>query len=287
MNSLVRLLNDKGDRAGAAAVALEATQADLRWAEKGLAGAPNDPMILAVRGEALARLGQFEPALRDYDRAIELDASRATCWVQRACLHLFLDHREPYREQCVQMLRHFGDAVDPDVGDRVAMTCLLAPEPQTEPRVIARLIGLGASRTDPALRPWADQTRGVAQYRAGDSAAAVETLTRSRAGFTQGQWHAADFYLAMAHHRLGQAGEARACLDQGVARTRSTFVTAEAGDAVGGTGAAGAIPVDAAGWRVGADVSRLSGSLEDWLTCQIARREAEGLIGNPKGPANK
>jgi tetratricopeptide (TPR) repeat protein len=59
-------------------------------------------------------------------------------------------------------------------------------------------------------------TLGVAQYRAGRNADAVATLERSLA-VNRGGFTAYDlFFLAMAHHRLGNRVEARECFDRAV-----------------------------------------------------------------------
>jgi hypothetical protein len=56
----------------------------------------------------------------------------------------------------------------------------------------------------------------VALYRAGDYVESVPILERSLA-LGKGDFDAFDlFFLAMAHHRLGHATQARACLDRAV-----------------------------------------------------------------------
>lgn len=59
-------------------------------------------------------------------------------------------------------------------------------------------------------------TKGVAQYRAGQWKAAVATLDKSVALLPQDQFAVNGFFLAMAHWQLGQQDEARQCYEQSV-----------------------------------------------------------------------
>ena len=83
-------------------------------------------------------------------------------------------------------------------------------------------------------------------------------MTASRDAF-QGprfRWHAGvDFYLAMAYQKLGDAARAREALATGVAGSERYLFQAGEGDlGYGGT--------------------------SNWLICQIARKEAEAVVGD-------
>jgi tetratricopeptide (TPR) repeat protein len=82
--------------------------------------------------------------------------------------------------------------------------------------VLAARLAAFAVALSPAEQPSLN-TLGVTLYRAGRFAEAIETLGKSlKAG--KGQLDGFDlFFLAMAHHRLGQRDEARRCFDRAVA----------------------------------------------------------------------
>jgi len=86
---------------------------------------------------------------------------------------------------------------------------LLAGDPSSRLHDPARALGLASAAVAKAPRQgefW--NTLGVARYRSGDSAGAVEALgesTRLRRGGDAYDW----CFLAMAHHRLGHADDAR------------------------------------------------------------------------------
>ncbi|WP_152054428.1 serine/threonine-protein kinase [Tautonia marina] len=81
----------------------------------------------------------------------------------------------------------------------------------------ARAVILASEAVELAPEKWAYwDTLGVAAYRNGEWQTAIEALDRSmtlHGGGNPGQW----LFLAMAHHRLGRAAEARFWLDRAVA----------------------------------------------------------------------
>src|SRR5439155_17525669 len=130
-----------------------------------------------TRGDAHAALGQWDKAVADYAKAIELNPAASAlnnlAWLLATCAEATL--RNPKR--AVELAR-----------EAVA----LAPQ---------------------AGYIW--NTLGVAHYRAGEWNAAIAALEKSmalRKGGDSADW----FFLAMAHWQLGEKDEARNWYDQAV-----------------------------------------------------------------------
>jgi WD40 repeat protein/tetratricopeptide (TPR) repeat protein len=179
---------------------------------------------LHQRGHAFLRQRRFEEALADFRAASVQNARDA--------------HLRAYRGVCLWMLKRHALALDelepafqsdPDVVraiinlDRAlnsrAWELATGDAPGRNPTLAVRLAAFAV-----ALAPDEQvylNTLGVALYRCGKSAEAIETLGRSlKAG--KGRFDGFDlFFLAMAHHRLGHDDEARACFNHAAHWLRS------------------------------------------------------------------
>jgi Flp pilus assembly protein TadD len=120
--------------------------------------------------------------------------------------------QEGYRQACAWMIGRFGKATDASTANTVAWACALGQEalPDLKPALQLASVAVLANAKDASAR----NTLGAVLCRAGrykEALAELNTsLKLSRSGGT-----AADFlFLAMAHHRLGDAGEARKRLEQ-------------------------------------------------------------------------
>jgi tetratricopeptide (TPR) repeat protein len=214
-------------------------------------------------GDVRARLGRWDEAAAAFGRALELDPAGQPYWLGAVpLLHLHRGDVAAYRRACREMLEHFGPTDRPEIAARAAMACLLIRDPATLERAV-KLAERATTGTEklPAYRHFM-MVRGVAEYRAGRHASAVEWLRRCQ---PQAQGEAAMVparappdatvlaVLAMAHHRLGQAEEARAAF----ARARA-LVAKHSPDPTQGR------PFDS-NWQ-------------EWLRCQIFLGEAEALL---------
>jgi tetratricopeptide (TPR) repeat protein len=149
-----------------------------------------------------------------------------------ALLQLYKGDIEGYRKRCAQMLDHFSQTKNAVTAHWVAWTCVLAPN-AVEDLGQAVKLAEQALESDPENEQHL-RTLGVILYRAGRFDEALEKLsqvavrweetgqlpTRTSPAYT---W----YFLAMAHHRLGHAEEARTWLGKAVERAEKEI----AGDA--------------------------------------------------------
>ena len=252
---VLRAQRDVG-RAGAAEVRLLGIQEGV--ATDAIALSPADSDLYDGRGNLRARAGRFEEAIADYDKAIELDPRDHWRWYYRGCILAYTGHTDAYRAHCRAMLLRFGGATDRYVADRTAKTCMLLPGATPDLGAQLRLVQVvtAPGAVEESAEPWFRLLRGFAEYRRGDYAAAVDCLEQGRPAFTGTFVPAkatATFLLAMTHHRLGHAEQAR-----------SLFADAR-------------LYMDREMRAAGAeDLGRVN--VEDWLICHVIRREADALF---------
>jgi WD40 repeat protein/tetratricopeptide (TPR) repeat protein len=236
--------------------AAEARQAGDRFAalqhlDRLIEARPADGALRVLRAELHAESGEWGVAAAEYARAIDLGAWSPNVGYRLALTRLALSDREGYRRSCADLLDRSGQSDDPEVANTVAWTCALAPGSVEDlSRPLQRAETAVANRPgDAAVR----NTLGDLLYRAGRHEEAIRRLNEGIAleghGGTACDW----LFLAMAHHRLENAGEARSWLSKAVG-----WLERAASDEPGDHG------------------TRLS--WEERLELQLLRREAEALI---------
>jgi tetratricopeptide (TPR) repeat protein len=228
--------------------------ADLRQWDKALADhnkavelKPDSASALLSRVRDYAGLGQWDKVIADCNKAIELDPKTAAHWNHRGWAYVNLDQYEKaiadcnrgieldpkrywqpwkWRGEAQVKLGRYADAIvsfsrlidiDPDSATALNnLAWLLATCADPKLRDAGRAVTLArraVEREPKQASYW--NTLGVAQYRAGDWAAAMEALTKSMElgkGGRAEDW----FFLAMAHHRRERPKEARQWYEKAV-----------------------------------------------------------------------
>jgi tetratricopeptide (TPR) repeat protein len=205
------------------------------------------------RGQAYAGLQQYDKALADFNKAVELSPDDHLARCRLALARLGAGDRSGYRRACAALLDRFGQAELPDMARWIVV---LAPDAVNDRN---RLV----HRAEAALRKghqtgWASTILGAALYRVGRFAEAVQRLNEANAVWEQAATKPAVyspaytwFFLAMAYQRQGDAAEARRWLDK------------------------------AQKWMEQETQDSRNPAWNRRLTLQVLRREAEQLLGVP------
>jgi WD40 repeat protein/tetratricopeptide (TPR) repeat protein len=218
--------------------AWERQQAEPRWLD------------WASRGDVHAMGGEHDKAALFYARAVTDAEAPSYLWRYYAVHCLYLGDLERYRRACAGMLDRFGKTEEAETARRVARTCVLGPNALADLEQVVQLAEeLAAARPEDAL---CSEDLGFVLYRAGRFEAAIAEIGRAIKLHGGRDAPLAWLFLAMAHHRLGHADDARQWLDKGVRWIDENYEI---------------------GWL-------------PRLTSQIVRREAEALlreaVDNPK-----
>jgi tetratricopeptide (TPR) repeat protein len=225
---------------------------------------PNDRPLGIARVQHLGRRGMWKEASAAMARVIELDPGDHTAWYRQSALLLELRDIEGYRRVCGEMLARFGSTKEsPIVAERTAKTCLLVPNAVDDLQPVLKLAEQVVTGTEQhGDYRWFLLARGMADYRAGRVADAIDRLQKVLSPGSEALYRdtTAHLFLAMAHHQLGQADEARQALDEARTLIRQKFPKPD-------------------GEGLGTD-------WDEWLRCQIVLREAEQLIDGKPPPAD-
>src|SRR5262249_48355913 len=126
-----------------------------------------------------------------------------------------------YRNHCRGMLRQWGDTDDPVMAEQIAKTCLLIPDAVPDLRPALQLVNRAVIGPEHGSYRWYLLVQGIAHYRTGQFAKAVDSLNKTLSLEGEHRYHSwpylkgmALLFLAMAHHQMGQTDQARKALDQ-------------------------------------------------------------------------
>jgi serine/threonine protein kinase/Flp pilus assembly protein TadD len=192
--------------------------AGLRWADKAapeydaaLKLSPQDPQIRLEahrnRGYCCTGLGQWGEAAAEFAKACELGPDDSYLWRFRAVAHVAAGDVAAYRQASTAMVERFEKTEDRDTAANVLLVCVLRDDTLPD---MARLLPL--TRVADPIWHWGTWVRGAALYRAGSYQESVRCFETAAKTYRPRAWDWC--FLAMAHHRLGHAEEARRCLTE-------------------------------------------------------------------------
>jgi tetratricopeptide (TPR) repeat protein len=232
---------------------------------------PEYATLWSDRGELYRRLGLFELAVRDLDRAFRLQApERSWVWRFHALLLWNAQDQEGYRDVARRMRVAFQGTPSATMAMETIVVSALDQEHVAAAGHDIELAGEVVA-ADPQ-NAWFHYGLGVVLYRAGQFESAAQELRNSLE--VPGDWPARGIaypVLAMAYHRLGSTEQARDALQaagralQGWTRQR---YEAPQGNWGVHFGAVGEWPI--LWW--------------DWLECQLYYQEASLLIDGTPPP---
>jgi tetratricopeptide (TPR) repeat protein len=215
------------------------------------------------RGMTLAERGEWAKAAADFSKAAGLKDAPPAVQYYRALLCLRADDADGYRKICADMLQRWGTS-----DFQTLWTCVLAANAVGNRAVLVS--GAKKAVREPQV-PMSANLLGFALYRAGRYDEAAKQLTRAstlNADPIRTNRLYTWYLLAMTHHRLGHAAEARQWLDKALQATERALAASgkpTAGRAPDATEAAGGIPP---AWN-------------RRLTLELLRREAVELLKTP------
>ncbi|HOB97673.1 MAG TPA: tetratricopeptide repeat protein [Verrucomicrobiota bacterium] len=222
---------------------------------------PNYAYCSCKLGDLLGGQGKFAEAAAQLVRVRKLIAENHELWDLWDYLPplLFVTGQlDAYREQCRQNVERFGRSADPLRVEWTAKNCLILPDSGVDLGVVAQLADTAAAATNHWATGWFQLGKGLAEYRQGRFASAVEwanrTLNRPVESAKRSATLDVEAYmvLAMAQYRLQQTDEARAALAKGVEIERTKLAKLESGNLGGG-------------WL-------------EWIIAHALMREAQALI---------
>jgi serine/threonine protein kinase len=203
-------------RTGQAGKAAEWERKALAYWERVAASAleldASQTFIRKERAEINERMGRFADAIADYDFCAHNDSSTsATFWYRKGLVQLYSGDTAGYQETCREMLRRFSNNEN---ATKTGKLCAIAPD-----GCASEAAPLVANDNVPGdNKMWFALTKGMIEYRLGNSENAMLWLERAKKEFDPKHAAAdmvratADFVIAMAQQRLQHFDEARSTL---------------------------------------------------------------------------
>jgi WD40 repeat protein/tetratricopeptide (TPR) repeat protein len=171
---------------------------------------PGEWLLHAQRASCCAELGRWDEAAAGYARAVASGADEQEVWSALALLSLARNDAAGYRKACAEVLQRFSATETPYTVPGAALLCGLAPDAGVDPQRLLRF----AEEEEALLPAWYKSRAGLAAvlYRAGKVEAALGQAAEASKLLDNAP--TAWLLLALCHHRLGHAREARQWLER-------------------------------------------------------------------------
>jgi tetratricopeptide (TPR) repeat protein len=181
-----------------------------------IADTPTGDQLLELRGDALAQLGRFSEAESDFQRAAQIDPWHLTSWLRWVSAALAQNRTNAYSEICAKALAQFTDSTNTDSTTQQLETGLIAswacyPHGLLDYSLPLRFVNELLRTHDDSVGLEGRFVRGRLQYRVGTARKAIEDLERAKQDDPE-----TFFFLAMAHHQLGNQDKAIEQFEHGV-----------------------------------------------------------------------
>ncbi len=214
-------------------------------------------VLSAVRrcGQWYASQERWAQAAPEFSVLANFKPNDSIANMQAAAVMLAGGDRAGYRRVANEMLKRFRNSRSPNDAERTAKVCLITDEFATELGDLDRLadFAVKAGAQNASIAGYFQFVRGLADYRMGRFASAVEMLRQSRTSLAGGVFEMdclENLFEAMALFRLGQLDDARSLFKQTTQRMDL-----------------GPVRGYDDGW-----------SWHDWLLARVAREEAERMF---------
>jgi tetratricopeptide (TPR) repeat protein len=198
----------------------------LELAAKAVEKSPNPVGALQSRAALYLRLGDRKKGQADLAKAVKSETANHYVHYQHALLGLMLNEAPKYRNACAAMVGKFGEIDDPMAANFIGWTCALASDAVDDYEPV-----LASATKAVEAQPDSEKflnTLGAILYRSGRHDEAIERLTEldhrretavtveSYPTYTTVQLSPAYtwYFLAMAHHKAGNAEQAREYLNK-------------------------------------------------------------------------
>jgi serine/threonine protein kinase len=198
------------------------SQGKMEEAEQAISDIPPNirqgSILYNALAEVYGRQGNWAGSIRTFNRSVAADPTNHYAYHYLAPLLVQTGELGAYRTVCECALSQFEGTTDPTVAERLAKDCLMLPPPAGSLERLAKLAdkAVAAGPTNSSW-PYYMFVKGLAEYRLGHSAGALEWLRKVAAQEgVPARTAQAQATMAMAEYQLGQTNAARTALAQGI-----------------------------------------------------------------------